>query len=1728
MNQREKELFQSLFYARNWQALRVKNSLPAGIERGSESAHFILEFLKNADEAQATEARFELMTSSLFFAHNGSRQFSISDVQTEEDLLDQNKNIGDINAMTLPDHFIKERANLGQFGFKSVFSYTKTLYLADDNWSFKIEDFIVPYLLSEEVQKRKRQPKETSFFFYFDSSTKNFFQDYKEVSQKLSNLIYPLLFANHLQKITFVDKNMSGYYQKEVQKRYFFDEVRAELVCLKQSIKGHIKKEKFWLFTQTIKKKGKRNSYSIAFRLDDLGQIQPLKNQSAFHFFALQDLTGLNFLIQGPFLLNSTREKLGMYGNQKSQNEEVIYKLARLASQAFLLLIEIEKEESVILIKNSLTELIPYDCSELDSYTGEMKTLFRPFYSEIQKTLKKANIIPTSNGYASAQNAYWAATPELPKLFSEEQLQEIFENSSAHWAFPALGFRETQNKNSALYIYLKSMVDPISELDILQGRKSQYSEERTNFKIHKRSKGISGSFIENQTIPWLHQFYGWLSLNPSLWESIRYKSIFLNQNKKAVAAFHIEDGNPILFFSDQRQKGRNIIYPELLKNNKTRQFFEAFGIGKKQSGKMREQALKAPTSSFMNAQSFTTPKENGTSFFSPQEMSSLSPNKERNELEVKKYNIPLQFSSKMDNSYEKEQKRKEAKALDEPRQKIQDPISKSRSEILPSKPLQELKDESKDFPKYSYGWFRSLLKMEVEKKESSRSSSTWIAFSQVEREPHTKRTLVLKVPDYKLSSSLEDLSDMVIRLCIGKEEKKVSIEVANVQEDRLRVKLKNPEEINGIDLEAVHKIKLEKKSPSFLIKSLEQEFSMLGYPNDFDMQQGLPKNISFIFGPPGTGKTTYLAQEFLRPLMKKKEKCKVLVLAPTNKAADVLTRKIMEMAPKNDEEDYKRWLIRFGSTGDEIVEKSEVLKDKTFGVSLWSKFITVTTIARFPYDGFRINGEALYLRDMDWDFIVFDEASMISLPAIVYALYKKSPEKFIVAGDPFQIGPIVEVNKWKDENIYTLVNLNSFKAFKTVPHAYDVIPLMHQYRSIPEIGNIFSQFTYDGKLTHYRNSRNRKELNLKNGLSIRPLNIFKFPVNSYGSIYEPKQLNTDKTFKKKWTFGTFSGSHYHIYSALFVYEYVVYLAKALAQANPEGQFKIGIIGPYRIQMDIIDKLFSLEKLPRQVSVQIGTVHGFQGDECDIIFTILNPPALISKTKNLENVFVSNRNILNVSISRARDYLFVLMPDDNTENIEHLELIKFIEELIKRDKNSQEVLTPNLELEIFGDSKYLENNTFFTTHQNVNVYSVPERRYEVRAESRAIDIQVHRTSPRAIRIHRPIGKPSLVSFREDKSLESLDSKNLAQLKEIVADQKTEGIKDTQEVRVIEEQKAVKEIKEEDLEKLESKEKEKATQEILTAEAIEQIIRETLEELEAEEKEKVTQEITIENLGQDTQGPLEELEAEIRIVQEEDGNDEEATQELEGMEKIHEEDFPLENPLFHKTILLQEALEELEPSKKAYLVQESSSKEIKEENLSSQDSAVAIKDSPLTEEGIVVEELTSKKEEIPSLSIDSVLLPFIEKPIEPLEEVTISEEPTVISLPKLEFFIEENKEALSFNDFQDEKSEVVQKEPLKSSSLQVILAKGKRERRFKLVEYIENPKEKTKKKLERMIMIFSSQEEKWIPVFVDEKDSFIYISQKDLREYQDTFKGTPFIELRKRGLWTTLLGKFKKQL
>ena len=634
--------------------------------------------------------------------------------------------------------------------------------------------------------------------------------------------------------------------------------------------------------------------------------------------------------------------------------------------------------------------------------------------------------------------------------------------------------------------------------------------------------------------------------------------------------------------------------------------------------------------------------------------------------------------------------------------------------------IEQLKQKIQESERYSMAWFKALLRLEYvlayEKQEKDRSFQ--IHFDRIEREEGTNKTILLKRPSRPLPYNIEDAGDLKLKVQIdgvgtgdlyGRPERiLLEIEVVSIKDAGLRAKLKSPEQIADLDFSKIRGATLDVQNTIFVLEELIKAFEALPFEDEHNVQTNLQEDIRFIFGPPGTGKTTYLVNEEIQPAMLSDDPLKVLVLTPTNKAADVLVKKTQQVCGDSPE-----WLMRFGTTSEMSIENAGLLYDSSFNISEKEHFCVVTTITRYPYDGFNSGAWDFKFKNMIWDVIILDEASMLSLGAVAFLLQqcRHTGTKFVIGGDPFQIEPVVLAEDWKGENIYSMVRLASFDPVvqreTLFPHPFKVLNLSLQYRSINTIGALYSHFAYDGILRHHRFQEQQKKVILPD-FPLKDINIIQFPTHKMEILYRPQLLNK---------------SHYHIYSALLTVEIVQYWAKNLHQNQPDEKFKIGVICPYKAQATLVDKvLASLHLSYKNIEIQTGTIHSFQGDECNIVLCLFNPPLNITKSPN---AFLNKKNILNVAISRAKDHLVLLLPDDHTDNVENLYQIQRLKGIIKYYlagvcKTWQ---STDIEQIMFGQTDFLYENTFATTHQSVNVYTEPEKKYEIRIEETAVDVQV---------------------------------------------------------------------------------------------------------------------------------------------------------------------------------------------------------------------------------------------------------------------------------------------------------------------------------------------------------------------------------------------------------------------
>lgn len=623
-----------------------------------------------------------------------------------------------------------------------------------------------------------------------------------------------------------------------------------------------------------------------------------------------------------------------------------------------------------------------------------------------------------------------------------------------------------------------------------------------------------------------------------------------------------------------------------------------------------------------------------------------------------------------------------------------------------------LKQEVEEIPKYTKEWFQKKLQLEYwdtcdSDSNSSTKRSISISFSRIVIDHNNNRLYELRNPSRDIPVWVEEVENLTVKFLFNdRDEMPCSFEVANVRDFSLRLKAKasDAESMSSIDWTKLTQATIDINNPTNLVDNFRRAFNELIFPDGYNLKENLRNNISFVFGPPGTGKTTFVAKHIIDYVHSKRTYARILVLAPTNKACDVLVKKIMEA------DDSYSWLGRFVTTGDPEIEDNGLVCDRNSELFQENKCCIVTTMARLPYDGFQTEDGYHYLRDIDWNLVICDEASMLPIAQIIYAIYKFKDVPFLIAGDPMQIAPIDVTDNWNSENIYDMVNLKSFESPTTEPIQFKITNLETQYRAIPSIGNLFSDFAYEGRLKHHWKDSDQRLLNIPE-LPLKSVTYIPFKVESFDSMFGAKKL---------------SRSPIHIYSALLATELSKFIAKKYAERNPnEEDLEVGIICPYASQAQLIEKMLEqVEKLPEGVKITTGTIHSFQGDQCNIVIALFNPP--VGLRYGASNIHLNKLNIINVAISRAKDYLIVFLPDkQNCQGYEYLDKINRLVSISsqKYEKVTGVISASTVEKIIFGKTHYLESNTFVTSHQLANVYTKPTCLYEIRVDENSVDIQI---------------------------------------------------------------------------------------------------------------------------------------------------------------------------------------------------------------------------------------------------------------------------------------------------------------------------------------------------------------------------------------------------------------------
>lgn len=286
------------------------------------------------------------------------------------------------------------------------------------------------------------------------------------------------------------------------------------------------------------------------------------------------------------------------------------------------------------------------------------------------------------------------------------------------------------------------------------------------------------------------------------------------------------------------------------------------------------------------------------------------------------------------------------------------------------------------------------------------------------------------------------------------------------------------------------------------------------------------------------------------------------------------------------------------------IDQRERLKKRTETL-IEGSTIVFSTIANYVISN--------HLAEKQFDNLIVDEASMLSLPYLM-AIGCKIAKRVILVGDPNQLGPIsINPNPLLRDSIFDYCKVFTSKNSHPALHQ-----LLTQRRSHSHIVNLTNNTFYEGRLISAVNDS--------------PDWVTEGPLPGRIISVINKDIPDDET-KMVALSRRNAGTCNQV--MLLIKEFFQYWGKT------HENISIGIITPYRAQVRsyygrIRNEYGSSDFFK---NIKIGTIHTFQGSECDIIFLDLveKAPTKVSKLLHQKN----GERLINVALSRARHKMVIV-------------------------------------------------------------------------------------------------------------------------------------------------------------------------------------------------------------------------------------------------------------------------------------------------------------------------------------------------------------------------------------------------------------------------------------------------------------------------------------------------------
>lgn len=427
-------------------------------------------------------------------------------------------------------------------------------------------------------------------------------------------------------------------------------------------------------------------------------------------------------------------------------------------------------------------------------------------------------------------------------------------------------------------------------------------------------------------------------------------------------------------------------------------------------------------------------------------------------------------------------------------------------------------------------------------------------------------------------------------------------------------------------------------------------------------EAAIDKDITFIWGPPGTGKSYTLASIIYAFFELGEDRTAVCCLS--NVAVDQLLCKVLDIIDKEQRNIAPGNIYRAGRTLDSrildtdylfptdditdnlrnrIKKNSEKLKrykdqkcdmtEKAIALKAENKelrenlkertdFLVKSSRVVFSTISNFVLSNNLY--ESKFDNLIVDEASMLSMPSLI-ALGSKISKRLILVGDFQQLSPIAIVkDEFLTDSVFEMAGVNIGQTNHPGLHQ-----LLNQRRSNERIVNLFNNIFYNGKLVP----------------TVSGLNDI---INS--EPYKGKVIVMKKISDGAVRF-TKGGTRQNKPFAEGVMELMDDFYK-----EKHADYSIGVITPYKGQMALIKALIFERNYSEAFNkrVKVGTIYTFQGSECDvIIYDMVDCERLENgKTSRIGKIYAGSggERLLNVAVSRAKHKLILVCDPTYIRNI----------------------------------------------------------------------------------------------------------------------------------------------------------------------------------------------------------------------------------------------------------------------------------------------------------------------------------------------------------------------------------------------------------------------------------------------------------------------------------------------